>query len=161
MGADLFGSYVATILASMVLGREIVSDDNFGGIAPVLLPLVIAGLGLVFSIVGTLFVKIKSENGNVQAALNKGNWLSILLTVAASFFVIDFMLPEGELVMSRLNSASFTKMGVFGAVFIGLIVGALMSIITEYYTAMGKGPVNSIINNPLRGMLPILLEAWL
>ncbi|MDO6437280.1 sodium-translocating pyrophosphatase [Cyclobacterium sp. 1_MG-2023] len=151
MGADLFGSYVATILASMVLGREIVSNDNFGGIAPVLLPLVIAGLGLVFSIVGTLFVKIKSENGNVQAALNKGNWLSILLTVAASFFVIDFMLPEGDLVMSRINSASFTKMGVFGAVFIGLVVGALMSIITEYYTAMGKGPVNSIIKQSSTG----------
>lgn len=116
-----------------------------------LLPLVIAGLGLVFSIVGTLFVKIKSENGNVQAALNKGNWLSILLTVAASFFVIDFMLPEGDLVMSRINSASFTKMGVFGAVFIGLVVGALMSIITEYYTAMGKGPVNSIIKQSSTG----------
>ncbi len=151
MGADLFGSYVATILASMVLGREIVSNDNFGGIAPILLPLVIAGLGLVFSIVGTLFVKIKSETGNVQAALNRGNWISILLTVAASFFVIDYMLPEGDLVMSRLNSIAFTKMGVFGAVFIGLIVGALMSIITEHYTAMGKGPVNSIIRQSSTG----------
>ena len=71
MGADLFGSYVATILASMVLGREIVSADNFGGIAPVLLPLVIAGLGLMFSIVGTFFVKITKETDSVQAALNK------------------------------------------------------------------------------------------
>jgi K(+)-stimulated pyrophosphate-energized sodium pump len=151
MGADLFGSYVATILASMVLGREIVSNDNFGGIAPVLLPLVIAGLGLMFSIVGTFFVKINKETDSVQAALNKGNWISIALTVAASFFLIDYMLPDGDLVLSRGGSISFTKMGVFGAVLIGLVVGALMSIITEYYTAMGKRPVNSIIKQSSTG----------
>ncbi|MFD2035298.1 sodium-translocating pyrophosphatase [Belliella marina] len=151
MGADLFGSYVATILASMVLGREIVSNDNFGGIAPILLPLVIAGMGLMFSISGTFFVKISKDTDSVQAALNKGNWISILLTVGASFFLIDYMLPDGELVLSRGGSISFTKMGVFGAVVIGLIVGALMSIITEYYTSMGKRPVNSIIKQSSTG----------
>ncbi|GAB3652795.1 sodium-translocating pyrophosphatase [Echinicola sediminis] len=151
MGADLFGSYVATILASMVLGREIVSNDQMGGIAPILLPLVIAGTGLLFSIIGTVFVKIKSEESSVQAALNKGNWISILLTVAASYFIIDFMLPDGQMVMLREGSPSFTKMGVFGAVFIGLVVGALMSMITEYYTAMGKRPVNSIIKQSSTG----------
>jgi K(+)-stimulated pyrophosphate-energized sodium pump len=151
MGADLFGSYVATILASMVLGREIVSDDNFGGIAPILLPLVIAGMGLMFSIIATFFVKISKETDSVQAALNKGNWISILLTVGASYFLIDYMLPEGELVLSRGGSISFTKMGVFGAVVIGLIVGFLMSIITEYYTSMGKRPVNSIIKQSSTG----------
>jgi K(+)-stimulated pyrophosphate-energized sodium pump len=151
MGADLFGSYVATILASMVLGREIVSNDNFGGIAPVLLPLSIAGLGLMFSIVGTFFVRINQEKDSVQAALNKGNWISIVLTVAASYFLIDYLLPAGDLIMERDGSASFTKMGVFGAVFIGLIVGALMSIITENYTAMGRRPVNSIIKQSSTG----------
>ena len=151
MGADLFGSYVATILASMVLGREIISNDNLGGIAPILLPLVIAGMGLIFSIVGTFFVKIADDNGSVQNALNKGNWISMLLTVAASYFLIDYMLPEGELVMMRDQTVIFTKMGVFGAVFIGLIVGALMSIITEYYTAMGRRPVNSIIKQSSTG----------
>jgi K(+)-stimulated pyrophosphate-energized sodium pump len=151
MGADLFGSYVATILASMVLGRESVSDDNFGGIAPILLPLVIAGMGLMFSIIATFFVKISKETDSVQAALNKGNWISILLTVGASYFLIDYMLPEGELVLSRGGSISFTKMGVFGAVVIGLIVGFLMSIITEYYTSMGKRPVNSIIKQSSTG----------
>ncbi|MCF1750295.1 sodium-translocating pyrophosphatase [Mariniradius sediminis] len=151
MGADLFGSYVATILASMVLGREIVSNDNFGGIAPVLLPLVIAGMGLLFSIISTFFVKISKDTDSVQAALNKGNWISILLTVAASYFLIDYMLPEGELVLSRGGSIAFTKMGVFGAVVIGLIVGALMSAVTEYYTAMGKRPVNSIIKQSSTG----------
>src|SRR5690554_6892492 len=151
MGADLFGSYVATILASMVLGREIVSNDNFGGIAPILLPLAIAGIGLIFSIIGTLFVKIKHDKANVQAALNKGNWISIGLTVVASFFLIDYLLPEGDLVMLRDGSVSFTKMGVFGAVFIGLVVGTLMSYITEFYTAMGKRPVNSIIKQSSTG----------
>ena len=151
MGADLFGSYVATILASMVLGREIVSADNFGGIAPVLLPLVIAGLGLMFSIVGTFFVKITKDSDSVQAALNKGNWISILLTVAASYPLIMYMLPDGDLILSRGGSIVFTKMGVFGAVVIGLIVGALMSMITEYYTSMGKRPVNSIIKQSSTG----------
>lgn len=151
MGADLFGSYVATILASMVLGREIVSNDDFGGIAPIILPLAIAGLGLLFSIVGTVFVRIKQETDSVQAALNKGNWISIGLTVAASYFLINYLLPDGDLVMGRDGSVAFTKMGVFGAVFIGLIVGALMSIITEYYTAMGRRPVDSIIKQSSTG----------
>ena len=150
MGADLFGSYVATILATMVLGREIISDDQFGGIAPILLPMIIAGVGLVFSIVGCALVKVK-ENGDVQKALNLGNWSSIVLTVIASYFVIDWLLPEGEMVMSRGNSLAFDKLDVFGAVVVGLVVGALMSIITEYYTAMGKRPVNSIIKQSSTG----------
>jgi K(+)-stimulated pyrophosphate-energized sodium pump len=147
MGADLFGSYVATILATMVLGREIVSDDNFGGIAPILLPLVIAGVGLLFSIVGTLFVRIKNENDDVQKALNLGNWSSIILTVIASYFIVNFMMPENL----NLRGYEFTKMGVFWAIFVGLIVGALMSIITEYYTAMGKKPVLSIVRQSSTG----------
>jgi K(+)-stimulated pyrophosphate-energized sodium pump len=147
MGADLFGSYVATILATMVLGREIVSDDNFGGIAPILLPLVIAGVGLLFSIVGTLFVRIKNENDDVQKALNLGNWSSIILTVIASYFIVNFMMPESL----NLRGYEFTKMGVFLAIFVGLVVGALMSIITEYYTAMGKKPVLSIVRQSSTG----------
>lgn len=151
MGADLFGSYVATILATMVLGREIVSDDNFGGIAPILLPMVIAGLGLVFSILSTFLVKVSNENSSVQKALNLGNWSSIILTVVVSYPLIKWMLPEGDLVLSRAGSESFTADGVFGAVLIGLIVGALMSIITEYYTAMGKRPVMSIVRQSSTG----------
>lgn len=151
MGADLFGSYIATILATMVLGREIVSNDDFGGIAPVLLPMLIGGMGLVFSIVGTWFVTIKDEKSNVQQALNIGNWGSVILTVIGSYFLIHYLLPEGEMVMGRVGSISFTANGVFGAVVVGLIVGTLMSIITEYYTAMGKRPVNSIIQRSSTG----------
>ncbi len=142
MGADLFGSYVATILATMVLGQEITVKDAFGGMSPILLPMVICGLGIVFSIIGTLFVRIKDETSSVQSALNVGNWTSMLLTVIASFFVVWWMLPNGQI---TLRSISFNKWGVFFAIVVGTIVGAIMSFVTEYYTAMGKKPVLSII----------------
>ncbi|HEU4557031.1 MAG TPA: sodium-translocating pyrophosphatase [Longimicrobium sp.] len=154
MGADLFGSYVATILATMVLGREIQIPRNFGpfdGLSAILLPMVIAGLGILFSLVGILLVRVKDDNGNVQQALNIGNWASIALTGIASFFVIQWMLPGGELIRRRTGSEAFTSMGVFVAVAIGLVVGALMSLITEYYTAMGKRPVRSIVNQSSTG----------
>jgi K(+)-stimulated pyrophosphate-energized sodium pump len=141
MGADLFGSYVATILATMVLGREIVSNDNFGGIAPVLLPMLIAGLGIIFSIIGMWFVKVKDDKGDVQAALNMGNWSSIVITGIVSFFLVKWMLPE----TLEIRGVAFTNMDVFYAIILGLVVGTLMSIITEYYTAMGKRPVLSIV----------------
>jgi K(+)-stimulated pyrophosphate-energized sodium pump len=142
MGADLFGSYVATILATMVLGQEIdASGDNYQGLSPILLPMMIAGLGLIFSIVGTWFVRIKKETDSVQNALNIGNWSSIILTAIASYFAVTMLLPE-KLVHRGFE---FSSMDVFFAIIVGLIVGALMSLITEYYTAMGKRPVLSII----------------
>jgi K(+)-stimulated pyrophosphate-energized sodium pump len=147
MGADLFGSYVATILATMVLGQEIIVADNFGGMSPILLPMVICGLGIVFSIVGTWFVRIKDEKSNVQNALNMGNWASMLLTVAASYFIVMWMLPE----TLNLRGYEFSRLNVFLAIVVGTIVGAIMSIITEYYTAMGKAPVLSIIQQSSTG----------
>lgn len=148
MGADLFGSYVATILATMVLGQEIdAKADNFGGLSPILLPMLIAGLGILFSIIGTFFVRVKGEKDSVQAALNLGNWSSIILTVIASYFLVKWMLPEHL----SLRGYEFTSTKVFVAIFIGLVVGALMSMITEYYTAMGKRPVNSIIQKSATG----------
>jgi len=147
MGADLFGSYVATILATMVLGREIVSLDNFGGIAPILLPMVLAGLGIIFSIMGMAFVTIKDDKGDVQKALNMGNWSSIVFTGIASFFIVKYMLPE----TLSIRGYEFTNMDVFYAIILGLVVGTLMSIITEYYTAMGKRPVMSIIKQSATG----------
>ncbi|WP_285058567.1 sodium-translocating pyrophosphatase [Pedobacter ginsengisoli] len=141
MGADLFGSYVATILATMVLGQEIKAEDSFGGMSPILLPMVICGLGILFSIVGTWFVRIKGEDSNVQTALNLGNWGSIVITAIASYFIVIWMLPSNL----HLRGVDFTSIDVFFAIIVGLVVGTLMSIITEYYTAMGKGPVNSII----------------
>lgn len=150
MGADLFGSYVATILATMVLGREIISEipDQFGGIAPILLPMVIAGIGLVASIVSMFFVKISGEDGDVQRALNMGNWGSIILVVIASYPLTLWMLPDGVLL---IRGVAFTSMDVFLAILLGSIVGAMMSIVTEYYTAIGKRPVQSIVNQSSTG----------
>ncbi|MEG0926651.1 sodium-translocating pyrophosphatase [Chryseobacterium sp.] len=151
MGADLFGSYVATVLATMVLGRETISDDSFGGFAPILLPMLIAGTGIIFSMIGTLFVKINDNEGvstsSVQNALNLGNWGSIVITAISSYFLVTYLLPEKMI----LRGHEFTKMGVFGAIMVGLVVGTLMSIITEYYTAMGKRPVSSIVRQSSTG----------
>ncbi len=147
MGADLFGSYVATILATMVLGREIVSIDNFGGIAPILLPMLIAGLGLFLSIIATSFVRIDKETDSVQRALNIGNWSSIIMTSIAAFFAVQWLLPSEM----TIRDFQFSKMDVFCSIVVGLVVGTLMSLITEYYTAMGKRPVLSIIKQSSTG----------
>lgn len=151
MGADLFGSYVATVLATMVLGQETTSVDNYGGLAPILLPMLIAGVGILFSIIGTFFVKVSDASGintnNVQRALNMGNWGSIVLTAIASIGLVAYILPE----TMTLRGHEFTKWGVLGAIGVGLAVGTLMSIITEYYTAMGKRPVLSIIRQSSTG----------
>ena len=141
MGADLFGSYVATILATMVLGREIVVTDKFGGLSPILLPMVIAGIGIIFSIIGCSLVRISDDKGNVQKALNIGNWTSVILTTIACYFLVMWMLPANM----EIRGFKFTNTGVFLAILVGSIVGALMSIVTEFYTAMGKRPVNSIV----------------
>jgi K(+)-stimulated pyrophosphate-energized sodium pump len=150
MGADLFGSYVATILATMVLGREIVADgtDTFGGISPILLPMIIAGVGLIASMISMLFVKISGDHGDVQGALNRGNWGSIILTLIACYPITLWMLPEGVL---TIRGVEFTSMHVFYAILLGSIVGAIMSTVTEFYTAMGKRPVQSIVNQSSTG----------
>jgi K(+)-stimulated pyrophosphate-energized sodium pump len=157
MGADLFGSYVATVLATMVLGREVtgvggsVLVDGYGGLSPILLPMLIAAMGILFSIIGTFFVKISESAGlstqKVQNALNMGNWGSIVLTAIASYFLVNFLMPEHML----LRGFDFTPTKIFGAIMVGLAVGTLMSMITEYYTAMGKRPVMSIIRQSSTG----------
>ena len=148
MGADLFGSYVATILATMVLGREVVArGDQFQGLSPILLPMVIAAMGIVASLIGILCVRVK-EGGNVQSALNLGNYVSVVISGIASFFIIRWMLPSQDLL---IRGITFNAMNVFYAVVVGLIVGTLMSIITEYYTAMGKRPVLSIVRQSSTG----------
>ncbi|NBY24750.1 MAG: sodium-translocating pyrophosphatase [Chitinophagaceae bacterium] len=154
MGADLFGSYVATVLATIVLGQQTVvvfGTDILGGYSPIILPMLIAGVGILFSIVGTWFVRVSDAAGintdNVQKALNMGNWGSIVLTAIASAALVYYILPEAM----ELRGFIFTKWGVLGAIGVGLAVGALMSIITEYYTAMGKRPVLSIIRQSSTG----------
>jgi K(+)-stimulated pyrophosphate-energized sodium pump len=163
MGADLFGSYVATVLASMVLGNYIIKDmnssspftDDFGNMGPILLPLVIAGMGIIASIIGTLFIKIKDNNAKeaeVQKALNLGNWSSIGITAVAVFFLIKWMLPETlEMNFFGEGLKKVPNINVFFATLIGLAVGGLISAITEYYTGLGKKPVLNIVKNSSTG----------
>jgi K(+)-stimulated pyrophosphate-energized sodium pump len=161
MGADLFGSYVATVLASMVLGNYLIRDmggsiqDDFNGIGPIILPLTIAGIGIIFSILGTLVIRISSEESKeaqVQAALNRGNWGAIILTGIACYFVIDYLLPA-EMTMEKFGKGAVTisSIRVFGAVIVGLIVGGAISYLTEFYTGLGKKPVMAIIQNSATG----------
>ena len=149
MGADLLGSYVATILATMVLGREVHlgNPDQYGGLSPILLPMAVAGLGIVASLVGILLVRVK-EGGNVQAALNFGNYVSVAVSAIFSYFLIKWLLPAGDI---TVRGFTFDANHVFYAVLVGLAVGTFMSIITEYYTAMGKRPVLSIVQQSSTG----------
>ena len=163
MGADLFGSYVATVLAAMVLGNYVIRDmslttaytDGFNNMGPILLPLVIAGVGIVASIIGTFLVGIKDNNAKesqVQKALDMGNWTSIIITLAASFFLIKWMLPE-TMQMSFFGEGikDVSSMNVFWSACIGLAVGALISMVTAYYTSLGKKPVMDIVQNSATG----------
>ena len=161
MGADLFGSYVATVLAAMVLGNYIIKDmggmieDAFGGIGPILLPMAIAGVGIVISLLGTFFVKISSNDAKepeVQKALNIGNWASILMVAISCFVLCKFMLPE-TMQMNFFGEGlqDISSMRVFYACLVGLVVGAGISAFTEYYTGLGKPPILKIVQQSSTG----------
>jgi K(+)-stimulated pyrophosphate-energized sodium pump len=163
MGADLFGSYVATVLASMVLGNYVIRDmaaggtftDAFNGMGPILLPIMIAGVGIIASIIGTFLVRISSNDAKeaqVQRALNIGNISSMVLSAAAGYFLVEWMLPE-TLRMNFFGEGilDVSRMNVFYATLVGLAVGYLISFFTEYYTALGKKPVMDIVQNSSTG----------
>ncbi|NJW54050.1 sodium-translocating pyrophosphatase [Salinimicrobium oceani] len=162
MGADLFGSYVATVLAAMVLGNYVINDmggnivaEGFGGIGPILLPMAIAGFGIIFSIFGTFLVKISSNSAKeaqVQAALNRGNWVSIVLVAISSFFLVTWMLPETmQMEFFGEGPQEISSLRVFYATLVGLVVGGVISAVTEYYTGLGKKPVLDIVRNSSTG----------
>ena len=153
MGADLFESYVGSIIGTMVLGATFIGvangfglENNFGGMNAVLLPLVLACVGIITSIIGTFFVKVK-EGGDPQKALNRGEFVSAGLMLVATFLIVKWMLPESWTV----GAIKFSSMGVFWAVLIGLISGLLIGMITEHYTGTGTKPVQSIVNQSLTG----------
>ncbi|WP_405208212.1 sodium-translocating pyrophosphatase [Aquimarina sp. LLG6339-5] len=162
MGADLFGSYVATVLAAMVLGNYIIKDmggnivnEGFDGIGPVLLPVAIAGAGIIISIIGTMLVKIKSNDAKeaqVMGALNIGNWTSIALVAASCFGLCTYMLPETmKMEFFGEGLMDISSMRVFYATLVGLFVGGVISAVTEYYTGLGKKPILEIVQKSSTG----------
>jgi K(+)-stimulated pyrophosphate-energized sodium pump len=161
MGADLFGSYVATVLAAMVLGNYVIEDmggaiqDAFGGIGPILLPMSIAGVGIIISLIGTLLVKISSNDAkeaDVQKALNIGNWASILMVAVACYGLVTWMLPETmQMDFFGEGLQDISSMRVFYACLVGLVVGAGISAFTEYYTGLGSKPILKIVQQSSTG----------
>ncbi|WP_282180780.1 sodium-translocating pyrophosphatase [Maribacter stanieri] len=161
MGADLFGSYVATVLAAMVLGNYVIKDmggsisDAFGGIGPILLPMAIAGVGIIISIIGTMLVKIKdndAKEAQVMGALNIGNWTSIVLVAISCYGLVTWMLPETmKMEFFGEGVLEISSMRVFYATLVGLIVGAVISSVTEYYTGLGKPPILKIVQQSSTG----------
>ena len=151
MGADLFESYVGSIIGTMVLGAAFFGlaefrDDGFGGLSAVLLPLVLAGIGILTSIAGTFFVKVK-EGGSPHHALNIGEFGSAGILLVITFFIIMGMLPS----QWTFNGVNYTSLGVFWAILIGLAAGLAIGKITEFYTGTGTGPVKSIVRQSVTG----------
>lgn len=153
MGADLFESYVGSIIGTMVLGAAFIGNSSgyelaneFGGLNAVLLPLVLAGVGIVTSILGTFFVNVK-EGGDPQKALNRGEFISAFVMLVATYLIVSWMLPESW----TFGGREFTSLGVFFAVIFGLAAGLLIGIITEFYTGTGTRPVKSIVRQSLTG----------
>ena len=161
MGADLFGSYVATVLAAMVLGNYVIEDmggaiqDAFGGIGPILLPMSIAGAGIIISLIGTLLVKISSNDAKeaeVQKALNIGNWASIFMVAVACYGLVTWMLPETmQMDFFGEGLQDISSIRVFYACLVGLVVGAGISAFTEYYTGLGSKPILKIVQQSSTG----------
>lgn len=161
MGADLFESYVGSIVSTMVLGATFFLipefKNNFNGLGAVLLPLVIASVGIIASIIGTFFVKVK-EGGDPQKALNFGNIVAGIIMMISSFFIIRWLLPESWYYQDPLYQWAdpekgnlYTSMGVFIATVVGIVTGALIGMITEFYTGSGKRPVLGIARQSITG----------
>lgn len=153
MGADLFESYVGSIIATMVLGAAFIGitgyeeSNAFAGMNAVLLPLVLAGVGIITSIIGTFFVRVR-EGGDPKKALNKGEYLAGVLMIAATYFLAKEMLPAS---WTGLSGIEYTSTGVFLAVIFGLAGGLLIGMVTEFYTGTGTKPVQSIVDQSLTG----------
>ena len=143
MGADLFESYVGSIIGTMVLGA-LIFTDGYNGLGAVYLPLALAAVGIIMSIIGTMFVRVK-DGGNPHTALNLGEFGSGFLMIVASYFIITNMIPES---VEGLPSGA---MGVFYATLAGLIAGFMVGKVTEYYTGTGGKPVMSIVKQSETG----------
>ena len=151
MGADLFESYVGSLIGAMVLGAALVGldafkDAGFNGLGPVLLPLFLACVGIVASIIGTFFVKVQ-EGGDPKHGLTKGELVSAAIMLVGSYLLITKTLPAKWTV----GEAEFTAIGVFVANLLGLAAGLLIGFVTEHYTGIHKKPVVGISEQSVTG----------
>ncbi|MBT8233769.1 MAG: sodium/proton-translocating pyrophosphatase, partial [Bacteroidia bacterium] len=152
MGADLFESFVGSIIGTMVLGVALMglggfeTTNDFGGLNAVILPLVLAAVGIVTSIIGTFFVKVK-DGGDPHKALNMGEFISAGLMLVATILIVRYMLPDTW----TFNGEEYTNMGVVYAILMGLVAGILIGKVTEYYTGTGTKPVMSIVDQSVTG----------
>ena len=155
MGADLFESFVGSIIGAMVLGAAFVGLQEFSGgqTNAILLPLFIASTGIIMSIIGTFFVRVK-EGGSPHAALNTGEFVSAGLMIVATYFLIDFFLPESW----SFNGKEYSSIGVFYATIAGLLAGLGVGKVTEYYTATGTSPVKSIVKQSDTGAATTIIS---
>lgn len=153
MGADLFESYVGSIIGTMVLGATFIgvtgfeATNEFSGLNAVLLPLVLAGVGILTSILGTFFVRVR-EGGNPQKALNTGEFISAAIMLAATIGIVNWMLP-GNWIDGQ--GFEYSNLGVILAVIFGLVAGLLIGLVTEYYTGTGTRPVKNIVDQSITG----------
>ena len=151
MGADLFESYIGALVGSMVIGATMFAipqfaDLPFGPLSAVILPMLIAAAGIVVSIIGTFFVRVR-EGGNPQSALNMGEFVAAGLLLVVSWFLITGLLPEQWMI----DGKTFTAQGVFWAAIAGLVAGVAIGLVTEYYTGTGKKPVLVIVKQSVTG----------
>jgi len=156
MGADLFESYVGSIIGTMVLGTAFIGGFEMAGVnvlSGVILPLALAAVGIVVSILGSFFVRVK-EGGNPQKALNVGEFGAAGFMAVLSYFIITAMLPEQWTVTTETGASAFseyTAIGVFWAVAIGLLAGTLIGVVTEYYTSTTSKPTRGIAMQSVTG----------
>lgn len=159
MGADLFESYVGSIIGTMVLGAAFFTTfnagemDSFHGLSAVLLPLVLAGVGILTSIAGTFFVKVR-EGGDPHHALNVGEFGSAAILLALTYVIIRFMLPASW----TFDEFEYTSNGVFFAILFGLAAGLAIGKITEFYTGTGTAPVKSIVRQCVTGSATTIIS---
>ncbi len=162
MGADLFESYVGSMIGAMVLGALFIGsatisvdagaalafgkDANFGGLSAVLLPMFLAAVGIVASIIGTMFVSVK-EGGNPKSGLTRGELSAAVIMIIGAFFLITNLLPAEWV----YDDKAYTAMGVFYASLLGLACGIGIGLVTENYTGINTGPVTEVSRQSVTG----------
>jgi len=165
MGADLFESYVGAIISSMILGATwyvgltAVDPEASLGMNAVYLPLVIATIGIIASIIGFFFVKTK-EGGDPQKGLNRGTFGAGILMIIATVVAIKMMIPGAVDVVDIVtgNVETYSWFGIATAVVAGLIAGIAVGLLTEYYTATNRAPVESIVDSSRTGSATTIIQ---